>query len=287
MTQSGYLLHYGVKGMKWGVWNAETSARYNGSKSTKRSTISIGKGHEFSRITSAKSARTARIRRRRYEAGRGVYVSDNPYDFTKYVNEAEWLPSVMKDNPPGRKRNPKVGVVTYKASKDLKIASAIEVGDYVVKTYGNMKVKDLLAETRKKAPYKKDYTDRIEKTLTSKQLNSSARSVIRRSYTNVDVKSRRNVYDPTRYLYTGTKAQQKGKHVYNMLSSMKVGSFSNPKAQQAMRDYFQKKHYDGQIDPEDYGSGLAERPMIVYDPASNLKVSSAKVQRLKKLRSNI
>ena len=26
---SGYLVHYGIKGMKWGVWNAETKARYN------------------------------------------------------------------------------------------------------------------------------------------------------------------------------------------------------------------------------------------------------------------
>ena len=25
-----YLAHYGVKGMKWGIWNAETSARYRG-----------------------------------------------------------------------------------------------------------------------------------------------------------------------------------------------------------------------------------------------------------------
>lgn len=27
---SNYLLHYGVKGMKWGVWNSETKARYAG-----------------------------------------------------------------------------------------------------------------------------------------------------------------------------------------------------------------------------------------------------------------
>lgn len=30
---SGYLVHYGVKGMKWGEWNAETQARYQGGKS--------------------------------------------------------------------------------------------------------------------------------------------------------------------------------------------------------------------------------------------------------------
>jgi hypothetical protein len=29
---SRYLAHYGVKGMKWGVWNAETSARHKGGK---------------------------------------------------------------------------------------------------------------------------------------------------------------------------------------------------------------------------------------------------------------
>lgn len=29
-TGERYLAHHGVKGMKWGVWNAETAARYNG-----------------------------------------------------------------------------------------------------------------------------------------------------------------------------------------------------------------------------------------------------------------
>lgn len=27
---SNYLMHYGVKGMKWGVWNEETTDRYSG-----------------------------------------------------------------------------------------------------------------------------------------------------------------------------------------------------------------------------------------------------------------
>jgi len=31
-----YLLHYGVKGMRWGVWNAETSARYSGGTGSNR-----------------------------------------------------------------------------------------------------------------------------------------------------------------------------------------------------------------------------------------------------------
>lgn len=38
---SGCLVHYGVKGMKWGVWNAETSARYKGGLSDRqKATIS-------------------------------------------------------------------------------------------------------------------------------------------------------------------------------------------------------------------------------------------------------
>ena len=28
----GYLAHHGVKGMKWGVWNAETASRYSGGR---------------------------------------------------------------------------------------------------------------------------------------------------------------------------------------------------------------------------------------------------------------
>lgn len=35
---SGYLAHHGIRGMKWGVWNADTSARYkhlNGNNNTK------------------------------------------------------------------------------------------------------------------------------------------------------------------------------------------------------------------------------------------------------------
>lgn len=31
------LAHYGIKGMKWGVWNEETKARYGESKSVAKS----------------------------------------------------------------------------------------------------------------------------------------------------------------------------------------------------------------------------------------------------------
>lgn len=30
--ENRYLAHYGIKGMKWGVWNDETRARYHGGK---------------------------------------------------------------------------------------------------------------------------------------------------------------------------------------------------------------------------------------------------------------
>lgn len=33
---SAYLAHHGTKGMKWGVWNAETAARYGGESGAKR-----------------------------------------------------------------------------------------------------------------------------------------------------------------------------------------------------------------------------------------------------------
>ena len=33
------LAHHGVQGMKWGVWNDETAARYNGSSTKKKKTV--------------------------------------------------------------------------------------------------------------------------------------------------------------------------------------------------------------------------------------------------------
>jgi len=40
-TGERFIAHYGVKGQKWGVWNPETTARYNGNKNL---TVSVGGG---------------------------------------------------------------------------------------------------------------------------------------------------------------------------------------------------------------------------------------------------
>ena len=55
------LMHYGVKGMKWGVWNADTRAKYSGGKSRKSTT--------GSRVTTAMSKHAAKTLK---AAGRAV-----------------------------------------------------------------------------------------------------------------------------------------------------------------------------------------------------------------------
>lgn len=50
-----YLLHYGRKGMKWGVWNAETAARYAGGTGRKR----VSKGDDSDGIGSILIKRAA------------------------------------------------------------------------------------------------------------------------------------------------------------------------------------------------------------------------------------
>ena len=38
-TGEQYLMHHGVKGMKWGEWNAETAARYSGTKRNAKQSV--------------------------------------------------------------------------------------------------------------------------------------------------------------------------------------------------------------------------------------------------------
>ena len=65
---SGYLAHHGVKGMKWGVWNTETKARYSGG-SRKEMCIQNRKAKaEEAYYKSGKDSMAKTINRRRYNS---------------------------------------------------------------------------------------------------------------------------------------------------------------------------------------------------------------------------
>lgn len=86
-----YLMHHGVKGMKWGVWNEETTARYNGKSKLK----------ETENMPSSSEERANRDSRYSYKRNRRIQVisdvaSLDLYHFIVHNNEASKAKKYMK-----------------------------------------------------------------------------------------------------------------------------------------------------------------------------------------------
>ena len=115
---SGYLQHYGVKGMKWGVWNESTRNRY--SKSVYPKGV-IPKGTVVSRWS-----RQSEFKDYTHDplSGGVKYVSTNVNDHEK------WKKHFDMDTQYGE---PPVSSETfYKTMNDIKVAKAAEAGKVYV-----------------------------------------------------------------------------------------------------------------------------------------------------------
>lgn len=106
MSENAYskdeLAHFGIKGMKWGIWNDETKARYSGSRKRKRtkkdsgSEVKVKKKHPFLKGLAIAGAL----------AGAGKIandngVSDKVYNKMNIDRDALWEPNQAsgKDKP--------------------------------------------------------------------------------------------------------------------------------------------------------------------------------------------
>lgn len=71
-----FLCHHGKKGMKWGVWNAETAARYNGTTTAKPSSA---KQTAIKKTKDAKDAVTDKVKKAKESASEELrLIKENP-----------------------------------------------------------------------------------------------------------------------------------------------------------------------------------------------------------------
>ena len=113
-----YLAHHGVKGMKWGVWNEETRARY--SNAVYPNGI-MPKGTRLSRISRESPSKTYK---------HDPLSGDIKYVSTNYADTDKWLSYFLNAEVSGGLKVNKS--ILYETVSDIKVAKAAEVGKLYV-----------------------------------------------------------------------------------------------------------------------------------------------------------
>lgn len=114
------IAHYGVLGMKWGVRNDETLRKYRGSSGG----YILEKGYDIRRISSRKETKQGT------DLSRPFYASQNQRDFDIYKTATDWLPSTSNGDK-------KIGIQTFEAIDDVKVARGSDVLNKILKEYGD------------------------------------------------------------------------------------------------------------------------------------------------------
>lgn len=247
------LAHHGVKGMKWGVWNSETAARY-GSRNI------IKKGEKFSRITNINEAY------KNLDLSKPLYVSSNASDFKEYAKLSQFLPSVRSSED--YKKQGKLAVMELVADKDLNVATKEDVQKYVLDKYGNTKMSFLRDNTVSGG----DTYNLLSEA--AKQGNPTVREYYKTSLDSVPFSTK-----------------TKGELAVHELFAVKVGSHEdrvNPKSHKnrdAMREHFKKKGYDAMVDYEDASSQHLDvkEPLVLLNPKDSVSVSKRKKTTYEKI----
>lgn len=82
--ESDSLAHYGVKGMHWGVWNAETAARHAGRRAERYREKAYNARKKAQSLDRMAFGRSSSIQRAKYKAKASKY--------TKRANRSDWHP---------------------------------------------------------------------------------------------------------------------------------------------------------------------------------------------------
>ncbi len=134
-----YLEHHGVIGMKWGVRNEETLARYarQAPKTVRKNetehTYTLAKGSTFQRFDSVNNSKKVLKRSK-------TYVSQNEDDREVYRKNLTQLPSVSSDY-----RSRDVVSTQISAIDDVKVMKGEAVFNSLLKEYGGLTIDQLSA----------------------------------------------------------------------------------------------------------------------------------------------
>lgn len=156
---SACLVHHGIKGMRWGVWNDETKVKYG-----------LAKGTQIRRLTSEHEARVGT------DLSRKFYASQNQRDFDMYTKKIAELPSTSG-------KNKKMGLVTLEAVDDVTVLKGKKVLDDILKMYGDTPAHDIFDEygeayVRENIGVDKKMT--VNQAMKDKKLSEISRNVVAR-----------------------------------------------------------------------------------------------------------
>jgi len=227
---------------------------YGGVKVIDKDSEIIPKGITFNRVAGNEPIDSSR-----------KYVSlESTIDSDLYVSVAKTLP-IEGEN---------TYQYTYKAKKNLKVASEKQVGDYIIEKYGDTKLKDLsiggnqfwilsnkgqdaankILRKMKNVTVKELYKDQD-------QYNSVVRAFKAKGHVETE-KDRKAV--ATSVIANNSFRLLFNKHMIEM-----------PKNRDAILNEFKKRGYDAIVDVEDKNAGL-NYPLIILDPKKSISMVSKK-----------
>ena len=227
---------------------------YGGVKVIDKDNELIPKGITFNRVAGDEPIDSSR-----------KYVSlESTNDSNAYADVAEILP-IEGEN---------AYQYTYKAKKDLKVASEKQISDYIVENYGDTKLKDLSISANQYM-----FLSQKGKNVTNKLLRKMKNVSVGELYKN------QNEYDSVVRTFKDDYHTENGKDRKAVATSIIAHEsfrllfnkhmMQMPENRDAIFNEFKKRGYDAIVDVEDKTAGF-NYPLIILDPKKSLSMVSKK-----------
>lgn len=161
----------------------------------------------------------------------------------------------------------------YKATRDLKVATADEVLQHVSEKYKNVKISELDGLIDKEYPKYKDYQKQLQKTL-----NSMKDMTVKEAFDEMSMKDRLSYINAEGYSYGLSKKDEKvareneARALIGFKAVQKIfdNEMMKSRSMNSISQDFLDKGYDAIVDIMDY-YGYADYPVIFLTPDNSLR----------------